>query len=380
MDMTRRRIATGLGIAACAVGTSVAAAAGPPQIDVTVDGRAGENGWYTSSVSLTWVVTGADTTSGRCGPGMTVNQPITSETGGSVQSCTATNALGSSSAGVPIKIDLNPPALTGAVPARPPDFNDWYTHPVEVTWTGADGMSGIAACTTGRYGGPDSDAATLTGLCRDNAGHTSESHVFVLHYDATPPPRPHVAAAAGDTVATIRWTASPDTQTVRITRSRVKNGRRRAARTVYVGPARPPSGRSTNRFVDRGVRNGRRYRYAVTAIDPAGNAATRRRTARPVSRLLAPARGAAVHGPPVLRWTPTRRARYYNVQLFRGTRKILSAWPAAPELRLERRWHYAGRARRLGRGTYRWFVFPGFGERSQRRYGELLGTRSFRMR
>ncbi len=70
-------------------------------------------------------------------------------------------------------------------------------------------------------------------------------------------------------------------------------------------------------------------------------------------------------------------ASYYNVQVFRGKRKILSTWPTKPRLRLRTRWHYGGQVQRLTAGTYRWYVWPGYGPRGRHRYGKLLGRRTF---
>ena len=99
-------------------------------------------------------------------------------------------------------------------------------------------------------------------------------------------------------------------------------------------------------------------------------------------RLIAPAQGAerSRKHPPLLRWTPVRRAGYYNLQLFRGGRKLLSAWPADTRFRLKREWVYAGRRHRLSKGTYQWFVWPGYGARTDRRFGRLIGHRSLRFR
>ena len=96
-------------------------------------------------------------------------------------------------------------------------------------------------------------------------------------------------------------------------------------------------------LTDMRVRNDVAYRYVVTLADAAGNSASRELIAVPGPRLLAPARRALVSAPPVLRWTPVRGARYYNVQLFRNGRQILSAWPKRPELRLRERWRFGGR-------------------------------------
>src|ERR687898_557570 len=88
-----------------------------------------------------------------------------------------------------------------------------------------------------------------------------------------------------------------------------------------------------------------------------------------------------------LKWTrspetssePVRRARYYNVQVFRGQRKVLSSWPERPRQPLKRRWTDAGRSYRLLEGRYCWHVWPGYGKRSERRYGKRLGSSCFRV-
>jgi hypothetical protein len=91
--------------------------------------------------------------------------------------------------------------------------------------------------------------------------------------------------------------------------------------------------------------------------------------------------------PPLLRWKPAPRAAYYNVQLWlvrasgqqKAVRpvKVLSAWPSVTRLKLSPRWIYDGKTYRFVPGSYRWYVFPGFGKRSQARYGDLLGQSAF---
>ena len=131
-------------------------------------------------------------------------------------------------------------------------------------------------------------------------------------------------------------------------------------------------------FTDRRLRNGQRYRYLVTSIDRAGNRAGGPGFEVPTSLpLLGPAKGRAVSQPPLLLWKAVKRAQYYNVQLYKGRRKILTRWPRGEQLQLGKSWRFAGRKRKLRPGTYDWFVFPGFGERSKRRYGKLLGSSTF---
>jgi hypothetical protein len=125
------------------------------------------------------------------------------------------------------------------------------------------------------------------------------------------------------------------------------------------------------RFTDRGVRAGRRYVYAVIAEDPAGNVRRARVAVGPRTWLVAPAAGAVVGRPVVLRWRAVPGARFYNVQLYRGATKILTTWPSRPRLVIPAQ---------LRPGTYTWYVWAARGPRSAPRYGSRLGRRTFVVR
>ena len=135
---------------------------------------------------------------------------------------------------------------------------------------------------------------------------------------------------------------------------------------------------ATESFTDTRLRNGHRYRYVVTLIDQAGNRSAAVTSAVPTdSPLLLPANGARLSSAPMLVWKPVKRARYYNAQLLRGQRKVLSRWPRTTRLQLHERWRFQGRVHRLVRGHYCWYVWPGFGPRSKRDYGRQLGKSCF---
>lgn len=163
----------------------------------------------------------------------------------------------------------------------------------------------------------------------------------------------------------ITWTPSPGAlaEVVRIR----KHG---APKVLYRGPKA--------HFTHRKLRNGRRYRYRVTLIDQAGNRSADTASAVPTrSRLLQPANGAHVRSAPLLVWKRMKRATYYNAQLVRRRTKVLSTWPSKPRLQLHRRWRFNARRHRLTPGHYCWYVWPGLGARSERRYGRLLGKSCF---
>jgi hypothetical protein len=59
------------------------------------------------------------------------------------------------------------------------------------------------------------------------------------------------------------------------------------------------------------------------------------------------------------------------VQLFRGTKRVLAAWPNRPELVLPDTWRWAGHRYHLGPAKYHWYVWEGIGKRSFARYRSI---------
>jgi hypothetical protein len=95
-------------------------------------------------------------------------------------------------------------------------------------------------------------------------------------------------------------------------------------------------------------------------------------TVRTSAQLTGPAPGQRLslsQRTPGLVWTPIRGVDYYNVQLLRHGRKILTAWPVEAHLLLPAAWRYHGRAYRLRPGRYRWYAWTDRGRR--------IGTRTF---
>src|SRR5438105_7322170 len=107
------------------------------------------NGWYNHPVAVTFgghgysgpaacMASGPSATAMYAGPdapSATVSATCTDPAGKSVQPSFA------------LRYDATLPAITGAVPSRPPDFNGWYNHPVSFLFTGTDATSGLESCT-----------------------------------------------------------------------------------------------------------------------------------------------------------------------------------------------------------------------------------------
>jgi len=269
-----------------------------------------------------------------------------------------------------LHVEVSTPTAT-ATPDRPPDANGWYNHPVTMTLAGS-AFSGIASCTAPQtYAGPATTSTALAGSCTDNAGKTAGAS-FPFRYDATPPSLTATSQPADGSV-NVSWQASAGPaplEWVQVSRDPGASGA--AAGVVYQG-----AGRS---YDDKRVRNGTRYTYTITAMDQAGNVSRRTVSAKPGMRLLTPAAGARLGAPPTLSWTAIPKASYYNVQLFKGGSKILSAWPTTASFKLARRWTFAGRRHRLAAGRYRWYVWPGYGAQSANKYGKPVGHATFVIR
>lgn len=118
----------------------VSSGAGPaPVITPQVNGLAGNNGWYRGNVVVTWTVADQGsqiTSSSGCGPVV-----ISVETAGTDVTCQATNAGGTSSETVTIKLDKTAPTGVPSVSNRRPLLNELIT----ITANGVDALSGVAS-------------------------------------------------------------------------------------------------------------------------------------------------------------------------------------------------------------------------------------------
>lgn len=339
----------------------------PPGVSVSPSRGPDSNGWYTSPVPF--AATGDDGASGvaSCTSG-TYSGP---DSGDARLSASCTDNAGNTGSGsTAIKFDGAPPTVTGKA-SRAPDANGWYNHAVQIAFSGADSGSGVKECSpTVDYKGPDAAPAKVVGQCRDNAGHLSAPFTFELRYDGTKPTRPNVTTAhRGDAIA-VSWTRGAEVVKSVVVRAPGLKGKK--ATPVYTG--------KSNTVVDRKVASGRRYWYEVRVFDAAGNVAAANVAVKPGAGIFSPVSGAALRRPPVVKWSPVKDARFYNLQLWRGDAKLLTTWPRATTLALKRSWRFGGKRQRLVPGRYKLFVWPAFGSAKKPAYGKLVGQVDFVVR
>lgn len=337
----------------------------PPTVVAPVFARpASAYGWFNAPVALSFRATDATSGVSTC-----TNTSYSGPDNAAARiSGTCRDVAGNVSAAkaFTLKYDATPPKVRRGRPTRRPDHGRWYNRPVAWHFRGRDRLSGLAGCPTVVFRGPGGRHAHVIGACSDKAGNVG-TRAFRLRYDATPPALRRVRTIPHDRSVRLSIRAGRDVRRMSVVRAPGRGGARDS--TVYRG--RPRS------FTDRRVNNGRRYTYTITLRDRAANRTTKVVEGRPDASLLSPANGAVLTAPPLLRWTAIRSADYYNVQLVRDGRKVLSTWPGRPRLQLTDRWRFEGHVRRLVPGHYRWDVWPGFGPRRDARYGRKVGSRSF---
>jgi len=338
-----------------------------PPVTSAAPGRAPDaNGWYNHALRIAWA--GADPVSGigSC-TSLLYSGP---DAGAIARSGGCTDRAGNASpiSSFRFRYDGSAPGSVGVAPARPPDHDGWYNHPLALRWFATDLLAGIASCTSLTYGAPGETGGRLVGSCADRAGNTSAAFPFTLRYDQAPPVVTSLVLRALDGAVAAKWRVT-GASSVTLTRSR---GTATAdSSEVYSGAG--------DALTDHKVENYVRYRYTLTASDEAGNEVRRIAYVTPLPVLYAPRPGArlGVHARPLLAWRPARKARYYNVQLWVDGRRAGSWWPARARLRLPGSWSLGGETQRLERGTYTWYVWPGRGPRKLARYGALLGKSTF---
>lgn len=346
----RRSLYSSVAAAMVAFGI-VCAAASVAQADDSVTPICNEQvcttGWYAAPTTVTWQVSPTPQSTIDCAGVQPVSHDYVQTT-----TCEALWSGDDIKRSYTVRVELSSPTAAAATD-RPPDSNGWFNHPVGVSFAGAS-FSGIASCTPAiSYGGPSVLNAMASGTCTDNAGKTANASV-PLNYDATPPTI--TGATASRKPDSNGYYTHPVTFTFKGTDS--MSGIASCDTVTYRGPS---SGSVVGGCHDRAGN------YATRAVY------VRYRAPTPLASVT-PSKSSVR-----LRWRPAAHATYYNVQIFRSGKKVLSTWPTRSTLLIRRSWSFGRHRYALKPGLYRWYVWPGYGSRGAARYGRVLVSSTFQV-
>lgn len=154
----------------------------PPRITAALSEPADAAGWHRRDVTVTF--TCGDDLSGvvDC-PGPRL---VSAEAAGQQISASVTDRSGhTATATVTVNLDKTAPTIAGRV-EPPANAEGWHRTPVVVSFTCADGGSGIASCTQPVTVSTEGGGQRVAGLARDQAGNEAASEV-VMNVDLTPP-------------------------------------------------------------------------------------------------------------------------------------------------------------------------------------------------
>jgi hypothetical protein len=397
-----------------------------PTVSVGLPRAPDFNGWYNHPVAAS--VSGSSFSGiASCSPTSYSGPDATNATvsGSCIDNAGKTASATTSS----FQYEASSPVVSAGL-SRAPDFNGWYTHPVTAAMSGGS-YSGIASCTPGTYSGPDTSTATVAGSCTDNAGKTTSATSAAFQYEALGPTvsvapsraadsngwytSPVGAAVSGSSVSGIASCtptttyAGPDVSNTTVNGACTDNAGKTASASAalnYDATAPTITGAIPSRRPDSNGWYTHPVSFTFTGTDSvsgiascdtvtyggpgsgsvlggcrdrAGNYATRAFPVR-YRQGSSPGSNARVASLPLLlRWSAAPHAGYYNVQVYRAGRKVLSAWPTQPSLRVSRSWSFAGHRFHLKPGRYRWYVWPGYGSRTAARYGPVIVAKTFRV-
>ena len=156
----------------------------PPVITPTIVGTLGNDGWYTTDVTVSWSVVDAESSvSSTSGCDSTT---VDADTSGVTLTCSATSAGGTASKAVTIKRDATAPTISGwASPAA--NGAGWNNSDVTVSFSCGDDMSGVASCEPDATLTDDGADQSVVGTAVDGAGNTSTATVSGIDIDETEP-------------------------------------------------------------------------------------------------------------------------------------------------------------------------------------------------
>jgi hypothetical protein len=309
------------------------------------------------------------------------------------------------SPGLTVVVDMLAPTATIAIPGRSPTGS--VSGVIGVFGTAADAGSGVAsstlhvgatgACASGVVIGTQWDTTgvpngpyDVCNVVTDVAGHTATAVATVTVANGVVAPPAPAAPAAPDPVT------PPPPSNLSLTRARAKTPganvtltlrwvKPTAAELTSVlvvlnldhAPRRPQDGTKVYRGLGTStkvtLRAGQTGYLALYSYAKGGLVSAPARTKVSLASLipLRPLTGSVVRGSaPLLSWKPKRGSAYYNVQLFRNGRRVLTVWPSHASYRIP--------ARMLSSGNYVWYVWPALRSGGSRpTFAKLIGRATF---
>ncbi len=178
----------------------------PPVITPNVSGTLGNNGWYTSNVTVSWSVTDAQsaiTSSSGCD-----TTTVSSDTAGTTLTCTATSAGGTDSNSVTVKRDATAPSFT-ATPSPAANTNGYNNSPVDVTYSCSDAPSGLADPCPTTYSATTDGTHVFSHTIYDKAGNSASASTTV-NLDSA---KPSISGSASPSANAYGWNKTDVTVT-----------------------------------------------------------------------------------------------------------------------------------------------------------------------
>jgi HYR domain len=270
------------------------------------------------------------------------------------------------------KLTADVPALTNKTSAEF-QFSAENGVSLECRLRGPGASDTFAPCDSSQsYSGLDEGAYLFTVQATNQIGNVSQKS-FSWTIDRTKPAAvANFRAKARDASVLLEWKKPVDADY-----DHVVVRRKRAGTTAWKTLAKRVNATS---FKDTAVRNDVRYRYRIRSVDGARNPSAAVEIGGRPSKIFSPVFGAVLRSPPLIDWTYVKDASYFNVQVWRNGRKVLSRWPVRTSLQMRSSWTYGGKQFTFSSGHYVIYAWPGFGSKAAASYGPLLGWTSFDVR
>ena len=208
-----------------------------PTITATSTPAANGNGWNNTDVDVDFSC--SDNLSGiDPAYGCPADQTLTSEGLHTLHVATADNAGNVVTPSFDVRIDKTNPTITGSASPGANSYG-WNNTNVTVSFSCADGLSGVDACESDPVLSSEGAGQSVTGLAKDNAGNQASATVSGINIDKT---KPVVAVTGVQTELYTRLVQSRPQVARPQTRCRVSRRQRRsAARAALLGPSRHPA-------------------------------------------------------------------------------------------------------------------------------------------